>query len=439
MHSAVARARVWPHPARSTATPRNPRPFFRSKSGPSSIVNRATSASSHSALRERINRVRHHTFPLFWSVVPHGALRLLPATSAAFGPPRRAARWSEFRRRPGVQWRCVLPRRTDSLPAPFFCSDPANPIARGRDVEWPETGVAEIPGGRVLDEHAWIVGPEDTFLGDFCYIGPSKFSKVNHIIKLHPPRRLPGRTLNLCSANAVTNFFHFVIDAISRVELIQRAGYTWSDFDQILFPRFSSPTTEEIVDAVGLPREKLLLIGRREQFVCETLIQPSFPGPLACTPPWVLEFYRRLFPPASAPRTRRIYLPRRNNRYPENESALAARLASAGFETLDPATTSDLRHHLAQASHVVGVHGAALANLVFCAPGTRILELLPTEISEHYNRWFYYTLCTSGDMPYGALIGRSRRQRLTTFSPQPKTEFTLAPAELESALAALLA
>ncbi len=402
------------------------------------MVNRAAPASSYSPLREGINRVRHHTFPLFWSIVPRSALRLLPATSAAFGPPRRTARWSEFRDRPGMQWRSVLPRRTQKLPPPYFCNAPANPLAHGPEIEWPEAGVAEIPGGRILDEHAWIVGPDDTFLGDFCYIGPSKFSKVNHIIKLHPPLRLPGRTLNLCSANAVTNFFHFVIDSISRVELVQRAGYTWDDFDQILFPRFSSPTAEEIVDAAGLPRDKLVRIGRRQQFVCETLIQPSFPGPLACTPGWVLEFYRRLFPSDPTPRTRRIYLPRRNNRYPQNEAALTARLTAAGFEVIDPDTTHDLRHHLAQASHVVGVHGAALANLVFCTPGTRVLELMPSEISEHYNRWFYYTLCTSGDMPYGALIGRSRRQRLTTFSPQPKTEFVIAPTEFESALSALL-
>ncbi len=402
------------------------------------MVNQTALSPHRSELRERFNRFRHHTFPLLWSIVPRNALRLLPASSLTFGPPRRAARWADFRQRPGMLWRRVLAERFQQLPPPFFCNDPTTPLARGREIDWPETGVAEIAGGRVLDEHAWIVGPDDTFLGDFCYIGPSRFSKVNHIIKLHAARRLAGRTLNLCSANAVTNFFHFVIDSISRIELVQRAGYTWDDFDHILFPRFSSPTTEAIVDASGLPREKLVRIGRREQFQCETLIQPSFPGPLACTPPWVLEFYRRLFPPTAAPRRRRLYLPRRNNRFPQNESLLAARLAAAGFETLDPATTRNLHRHLAEASHVVGVHGAALANLVFCAPGTRILELMPTEISEHYNRWFYYTLCSSGDMPYGALIGRSRRQRLTTFSPQPKTEFTLDPHDVDAALAALL-
>jgi capsular polysaccharide biosynthesis protein len=30
-----------------------------------------------------------------------------------------------------------------------------------------------------------------------------------------------------------------------------------------------------------------------------------------------------------------------------------------------------------EASHVVGVHGAGLTNVLFCAPGTRVLEILP--------------------------------------------------------------
>lgn len=390
-----------------------------------------------SQVRERINRVRNHTLPLLWSILPRSVLRLLPGTSASFGPPRRLGYWADLRRQPGVLWRSVLPEQRQTLPPPFYCNDSRNPLASGREVVWPEAGVAEIPGGRVLDEHAWVVGPNDAFLGDFCYTGHSRFSKVNHLIKLHAPRRLAGRTLNLCSANAVTNFFHYTIDAISRVELVRRAGYDWQDFDQILFPRFSSDTAERVVDASGLPRDKLVRIGRREQFLCEMLVQPSFPGPLACTPRWVFDFYRRLFPALGALRHRRIYLPRRTNRFPDNEAILAERLAAAGFEVVDPATASG-RTRLAEASHVVGVHGASLANLVFCAPGTRVLELMPTEISEHYNRWFYYTLCASGELPYGVLIGRSRRQRLTTFSPQPKTPFHVDVPAFDRAVAALL-
>ena len=80
-----------------------------------------------------------------------------------------------------------------------------------------------------------------------------------------------------------------------------------------------------------------------------------------------------------------------------------------------------------------------MTNLVFCAPGTRVLEIMPTEISKYYNRAFYRVLCASGNMPYGAVIGQSRRLRLLPFSPQPKAEFDVNMETLNAGLNALLA
>lgn len=332
----------------------------------------------------------------------------------------------------------VFPPRTERLPDAFFCNDP-HVFTTDTHVSWPETGVAVIPEGRILDEHAWVVGRKDTFIGDLCYLGNSRQSRVNHILKLHSPRRVTGRTLNLCSANAVTNFFHYVIDSVSRYELIRRAGFTWADFDHIVLPRFRSAMTAEIDAAMGVPESKVIRMGRREQLVCETLIQPSFPGPVACTPSWVVEFYRVLFPmPSTAPH-RKLYFPRRGNRHPANGAEIDAHLKAAGFEQIDPVATPDLRSRLAEASHIVGVHGACLANLVFCPPGARVLEIMPTEISKYYNRAFYRTLCASGRMPYGAVIGESRRLRLSPFSPQPKAEFDVKLGDLDAGLTALLA
>ena len=387
---------------------------------------------------QRFNNFRNHALPVVWQVMPRTVLRLLPGTSRSYGPPRRFTELADYRRQTSVEWRPVFPARTEPLPDLFFCNDP-RAFAHDLEVRWPESGMAVLPDARILDEHAWIVGRNDTFLADLCYLGNSRQSRVNHIIKLHPPRRLAGRTLNLCSANAVTNFFHYVIDSVSRYELVRRAGFTWADFDQIVLPRFLSPMSAEIDAAIGLPEEQVIRMGRREQFICEMLIQPSFPGPIACTPPWVVEFYRGLFPATSASRSRRLYFPRRGNRHPSNGDEIDARMKTLGFEIIDPVKTPDLRTRMAEASHIVGVHGACLANLVFCAAGTRVLEIMPTEISNYYNRAFYRVLCASGKMPYGAVIGQSRRLRLLPFSPQPKSDFKVELADLDAGLAALLA
>ncbi|MEO6005578.1 MAG: hypothetical protein ABIZ04_02130 [Opitutus sp.] len=153
---------------------------------------------------------------------------------------------------------------------------------------------------------------------------------MNHLLKLNPPRRLKGRTLNLCSAHAGVNYYHYVVDAIGRSALVTRAGFSWSDFDQILLPRYRTPATAEIDAAIGVPTDRVIRVQRRDQFVCDVLVQPSFPGLNTRTPPWVVEFYQNLFPASPRPRSRRIYFGREGKRSAINSAEIDARVAAGG-------------------------------------------------------------------------------------------------------------
>lgn len=89
---------------------------------------------------------------------------------------------------------------------------------------------------------------------------------------------------------------------------------------------------------------------------------------------------------------------------------------------------------LASVTHVVGLHGAALANLVFCPPGTRVLELLPSDMPYRY----FYSLCRSAGMPYGVVMGRSLRERRFRVQKATHAAFKVALEELRPALDALV-
>lgn len=402
-------------------------------------VSMAAHPSSLVAFRNQLNAVRLRAFSLLWSVLSRNALRLLPGSSLSFGPPRRAALWTRCDRPAGGEWREVFPERARTYPPPFFCNDPRATFLHAGPPRWPAVGVAVIPGGRVLDEHGWAVGPNDTLLGEFCLWSTESRSRANHILRLRPARRLAGRTLNLCSAEASVNFYHYMLEAVGRYALVQRAGFAWSDIDHVILPRFRSPTTVEIESAIGVPTGKVIRMGRREQFVCEQLIQPSLPGTLAGAPPWVVAFYRELFPAgATTRRDRRLFFPRTGRRQPVRAAALEAQLREHGFEPVDPGRTPQLRDLLAEASHIVGVHGAALTNLVFCRPGTRVLEILPSDSAHHHNGFYFSTLCASAGLPYGAVVGRSRRHRLLASFPQTGADFDVDAAVVDAGVQALL-
>jgi hypothetical protein len=86
---------------------------------------------------------------------------------------------------------------------------------------------------------------------------------------------------------------------------------------------------------------------------------------------------RRL--PAAAAPSRRVFIRRIGTRGIANADEIEAFAVQQGFEIhamedLSVTAQIELFRH---ASCVIGAHGAALANLVFCPPGTRVIELAP--------------------------------------------------------------
>ena len=387
----------------------------------------------HSSYQSWIDLSLRH----FWRIVPRSALLALPATSRRFGPPRHIASWREYQKRHPTSWHLVYGASSACLPAPFYGVD-SRITPRPSQQVWPEFGVAEIPGGRLLDHYGWVVGQNDTFLAEFCGKGFSKQSAVNRILKLKPPAHLDGTTLNLSSAFSFNNFFHALVDGLSRWHLVHKAGYTWDSFDHVVLPQQQSRMTQEIERAIGVPAEKVIRLTWHQQLECTTLVQPSFPGYHALTAWWVADFYRTLFPPCSGLRRRKLYVPRRGLRQIAHPAEIETRLAALGFEEFDPSQGLASIAMIQDATHIVGVHGATLANLVFCRPGTRVLELMPSDIAYHENSTFYASLCAAAGLPYGVLVGPSKKNRRTSISPQTDTDFAVPIADFEQSVSALL-
>lgn len=104
---------------------------------------------------------------------------------------------------------------------------------------------------------------------------------------------------------------------------------------------------------------------------------------------------------AGSPGKRKIYISRQSalSRLTLNEVEVQFELRAAGFEVfeLENMSADEQRNLFHSASHIVATHGAALANLVYCRPGTRILEIR-NALYRGFN--CYFTLCGNLDLEF---------------------------------------
>lgn len=90
-------------------------------------------------------------------------------------------------------------------------------------------------------------------------------------------------------------------------------------------------------------------------------------------------------------------------RDPTNAAALVEALSQKGFAEF---IASDQNHadqiaHFRAANRVVAVHGAGLTNLIFCSPGTKVIEVFP----ENFIKSPYWWLAQQLDLDYRPVIG----------------------------------
>jgi capsular polysaccharide biosynthesis protein len=100
------------------------------------------------------------------------------------------------------------------------------------------------------------------------------------------------------------------------------------------------------------------------------------------------------------------------------------------FEIYYPEDHKRPEDDFAQAEIVVGPHGAALTDIVYCFPGTRVLELIP---SDHVYPYFY-TLASAAGLEYYCLPGTSTSVRSKSVAGPSPYDFYLDPDEFNAAL-----
>ena len=298
------------------------------------------------------------------------------------------------------------PAKTPGKKHPLF--DPASPYLRG---QYPDAFLICIPGGRVAGGKGAVITHDEKLLYDVSIdwsAGPpgARHHALPDRKKLPKPERLPGASAVLATSESA-GFFHWMTDALPRLEILQRAGsIPWHRIDHLLIGE-GCRAIRESLRLLGFDDRKHVVTRRDTHFACDSLMVPSFHGAPGNVPPWAIEFLRKQFlsRPLLPSSQRRIYVSRSraSGRRIANEEQILPILGHRGFVCieLEELSLSAQIALFAGAEAVVAPHGAGLTNLIWCAPQTKILEVF----SPLYVNLCYWAIASVVDADYYYLLG----------------------------------
>lgn len=248
----------------------------------------------------------------------------------------------------------------------------------------PATQVLQLPGGRVFGEGI-VITPENQVLSDASVDFRAPRGQHRLCLRRTLPRQtcIAGRLAVLASAEGNT-YFHWLFDVVPRLQTLAGVPY-----DRALV-ECSLSFQQSWLGMLGIDTASVVPAVKHGHFKPDVLLVPSLPGtglhvtPRSCK--YLREIARQAGHLAPHPSGRRLYVSRSDahRRRIQNEDALWKVLKARDFERLEPGQVSaaDQIRLFSEAAVVVGPHGAGLSNLVFCAPGTQVLELFaPTYVN----------------------------------------------------------
>lgn len=213
-------------------------------------------------------------------------------------------------------------------------------------------------------------------------------------------------TSALLAAASGANYYHWLIESLPRLWLIEQAGLTLNEIDRFLVNDEQYPFHTQTLEVLGIPHVKRMITRKNRVYRCERLVIPSLPAGPMVYPSWALAFLRERFLPAAAPvHLERVFISRRQaaRRKLVNESEIEERLRRAGFKTvmLEQLSFREQVGLFRSASGVVAPHGAGLSNLVFAQAHTKVIELVSPSFINHC----YQKLAGAMQLPYAEVVG----------------------------------
>ncbi|WP_066258976.1 glycosyltransferase family 61 protein [Neobacillus drentensis] len=263
--------------------------------------------------------------------------------------------------------------------------------------------VGVIPNGRVWGLNGAIVTPDNHLIWDASleFVHPRSNHSIFKEEILFPISQHCELAADLTHVVG-RNYYHWMYEVIPRIHLLRESGVPVERFIVKQEPDHL-PFQSETLHHLGIMDDQLIKTYEGFHLQADRLVVPSQP---AFATKWGFDFLRRTFLIEDNQLTtenKRIYISRKWSRIITNESDLWDLLKPYGFikvelETLSVAEQARL---FSTAEVIVGAHGAGLANLTFCRPDTKVIEIFtPTFITP-----LYWVISSFGKLDHHYFIG----------------------------------
>lgn len=247
----------------------------------------------------------------------------------------------------------------------------------------------------VVDEVSYQWGDDE--------IAPTQSNAVFATKGFTKPSVYKGRVFSLLSGGVAKHYYyHWVFETMPKLYLLQKSGQ-FNKVDHFIVPRYALNFQKQYLAHFGITPEKIINEDNVHHIQADLLMVTSPILHHDHHSHWVCEFLYRSFIKKSGLRsnTNRIYISRGDatrNRPVYGESQLLEMLQRFGFESyhLSALTVEAQALLFNSASIVVGSHGGGLSNLVYCRPGTIVLELFP----DQYVRHLFYDVANKSGLDY---------------------------------------
>jgi Glycosyltransferase 61 len=193
------------------------------------------------------------------------------------------------------------------------------------------------------------------------------------------------------------DYLFFVVSKLCRIKAALDES-SWAN-STLCYPLRRTSWEQQYLSHLGFGEDRLLDTRRKIQVSARTVVTANNQGWLWLPSPSAILALRRTFlkepQHGTGRKGRRLYISRsRYGRSVRNEEDVRRAVTSFGVEVLEdvPPSVSEQIQLFREASLVVAPHGSALTNLVWCAPGTRVIELLTRSYAQMHFAYLSHIL-----------------------------------------------